>query len=61
MKLLITMFYASNLNNNLQPVLPFQRLARRRNYQHFLEIVRQNDKLRKHLSTLLSKVNVVGY
>ena len=61
MKLLITLFYASSFNNNLQPMLPFQCFARKRNYQHFLEIVRQNDKGREHLLTLHSKVNAVGY
>ena len=61
MKLLITLFYASSFNNNLQPMLPFQRFARKRNYQHFLEIVRQNDKWKEHLFTLHSKVNAVGY
>ena len=43
-KLLITLFYVSNFNNILQPMLRFQRFARKRNYQHFLEILRQNDK-----------------
>ena len=42
-------------------MLPFQRITRKRNYQHFLEIVRQNDKRREHLFTLHSKVNAVGY
>ena len=60
-KLLITLFYASSFSNNLQPMLPFQRFARKLNYLHFLENVRQNDKWREHLFTLHSKVNAVGY
>ena len=61
MKLLISLFYAFSFNNNLQPMLPFQRFARKRNYQHFLEIIRQNDKWREYLLMLCSNVNAVMY
>ena len=61
MKLLITMFHASSLYNNLQPTLSFQHFPRKPNYQHFLETVCQNGKWREHLLTLHSKVNAGGY